>query len=360
MLDLKLKFGNGHTSERAWMEPSDLRQLVWNATYACNFRCRICYEKAATRAPDELTTAEVRRLFARAAALGVRDVIVSGGEPFLRPDLPELLADLGALGITARVASNGSLLTRDLLDRLRRETRVLSFQISVDTLDPSLYEAVHGVSSVFLDRALAALTWIREAGFHTTVSTRLTPQTLVGLPALLDRAVAEGWATVTVHLPLLTGRAHDTFGPDVDPIESIEPVLEYFACLPGAWLVETYIPWAPCHPVLRRLAERVRVVHRGCRAGRDRLTVHPRGDVSPCVCLEAPEASCGNVRRDDLAAVFRDARPCVVLRAPWDHVACAGCPEVRGCGGGCRAAAIAAGGGLTGPDLSCPILGGSH
>jgi radical SAM protein with 4Fe4S-binding SPASM domain len=358
MLDLKLKFGNGHSSERAWVEPSGLRQLVWNCTYACNFRCGICYAKARTPASDELSTADVRRLFARAAELGVRDVIVSGGEPFLRPDLPDVLADLGRLGITARIASNGSLFTPDLLDWLRCMTKVLSFQISVDALDPAVYEAVHGVSRVFLDRALAALTWIRDAGFHTTVSARLTPQTLPGLQSLIERAAGEGWATVTVHLPLHTGRARGTFPPEADPLDAVEPALAYFARRPGAWLVETYIPWAPYHPVLCRLAERMRVVHRGCRAGRDRLTIHPRGDISPCVCLEAPEASCGNVREDDLATVFGEAQPCVVQRAPWDHTACAPCPHVRACGAGCRAAAIAAGGGLTGPDPGCPILNG--
>jgi len=38
MLDIKLKLRPGHTSERAWLEPSPLRQLFWNITYACNYR----------------------------------------------------------------------------------------------------------------------------------------------------------------------------------------------------------------------------------------------------------------------------------------------------------------------------------
>ncbi len=359
MLDLKLKFGNGHTSERSWMTLSGLRQLVWNATYACNFRCGLCFERGGEAAPDELTTDEVRRLFARAADIGVRDVIVSGGEPFLRPDLPDVLADLGARGLTARIATNGSLLTPDLLRRLRRETRVLSFQVSLDTLDPDAYAEVHGVAASFRDRALSALSWIREAEFHTTVSARVTPRTLPGLPALLDRAAAEGWATVTLHLPLFTGRASGLRSGEADPMAAVEPALEHFAGLPDAWLVETYIPWAEHHPAMRRVARRIRIVHRGCSAGRDRLTIHPRGDLSPCVCLESPEASCGNVRRDDLAAAYREARPCAVLRAPWEHSVCADCAHVRTCGGGCRAAAIAAGGGLTGPDPACPFRCGS-
>ncbi len=355
MLDVKLKLRPGHTAERSWRGPHALRQLVWNVTYACNFACAVCFTDAGKRRDDELGTEEALRLIACAAEAGVRDVIISGGEPFARPDLIELLAAMAERGISARIATNGSLVTADLLRRLRAETLVSSFQVSLDTLDPARYAALHGCRPEVLARAVGATREIMAAGFHTTVSSRLTPATAGDLPGLIDLARGEGWGTVTVHLPVHTRRVRDAWPADADLIGQLEPALEHF--LAGEhWLVETYVPWAPRHPLMRRLGERVRVVHRGCSAGKDRLTVNPSGALSPCVCLDVPEAHLGNARSDDLTSVFRSEGLGDTFRKVPENGACAGCPTLDSCRGGCRASALALTGDLRGADLACPAL----
>jgi radical SAM protein with 4Fe4S-binding SPASM domain len=267
----------------------------------------------------------------------------------------DILALMGELGITARVASNGSLLTDALLGRLRRETLTKSFQISLDTLDPGLYCSLHGAPPGTLERVLRALDGISEHGLHTTISVRLTPQTLPGVPQLLDRALEEGWATVTIHCPIHTRRTTDSFPQDADVLTILSPVFEHFLSLPERWLIETYIPWAQYHPVMERLHEQVPVLHRGCAAGRDRLTVNPTGAISPCVCLDVPAAHIGNVRCDDLSEVFDKSALCDLMRRPREHGICTDCPQVAVCGGGCRAAAFALTGRLDGQDGTCPV-----
>jgi radical SAM protein with 4Fe4S-binding SPASM domain len=281
--------------------------------------------------------------------------VVSGGEPFMRHDLPELLASMARLGITARIASNGSLLTEDLLDRLRGETLTKSFQISLDTLDPDLYSEIHGAPAAMLEAALDALRGIRSRGFHTTVSTRLTPATLPGIPEILDRAVDEGWSTVTVHCPLHTGRTEGAWPQETDVLALLEPVFEHFLALPKRWIVETNVPWAGYHPVMQRLQERIRVVHAGCGAGRCRLAVGASGWISPCICIDVPVARMGNVRQDALAVVFRESPIADMMRHPQDYGICSDCPNVATCGGGCRAVAVALTGRLDALDESCPV-----
>lgn len=355
MLDVKLKLRPGHTSERAWMEPASLEKLYWNVTYACNHRCPICFTDSGQPRADELTTAEAVEMLTRARAAGVRGIIISGGEPFARPDVVDILTHMARLGICARIATNGTLLTDELLDRIQGEGLARSFQISLDSLDPQLYARTHGAPPAALTTTLRILAAIQARGFHTTVSVRLTSETLPGIPALLDRAQAEGWPTVTVHCPLHTRRARGALPQDADVLTLLRPVFEHFCGLADQWLVETYIPWAPYHPVVRRFAGRIRFVHRGCRADRDRLSVHPTGEISPCVCLDVPAAYLGNVRRDDLGDVFRSAPLCDMLRHPQQHGICADCPNVADCGGGCRAAGFAVTGRLDGQDEACPV-----
>lgn len=355
MLDIKLKLAPGHAGRRSWMEPSPLKRLCWNVTYACNAACGVCFTDAHAKHDDELTTEEARHMIRDARAAGIEDIIISGGEPFVREDLLELLACMAELGITARIASNGSLITRDILARLRRETLTKSFQISLDTLDPELYGAFHGCPPSRLETALEALRGIQDEGFHATVSVRVVPDTLEGIPELLDRAAAEGWATVTLHLPVHTRRAKNAWPQDADVMARLGPVFEHFLALDKHWLAETYIPWAEYHPVIREFEDRIQFVHRGCRAGRDRLTVNPTGGISPCVCFDVEEACMGNTRQDRLADVFENADLCRMLRAPWDHGICEGCAHVRTCGGGCRTAAYAMTGRLDGQDKCCPV-----
>jgi len=196
---------------------------------------------------------------------------------------------------------------------------------------------------------------IQRAGFHTTISVRLTPATLPGLPALLDLAFAEGWPTMTVHLPVHLRRVGEAFPQDDDLLGRLEPVFERFAALPTRWLVETYIPWAEYHPTVRGWASKIRFIHRGCRAGRDRLTIGPDGRLTPCVCMDVPEVRLGSLRTDDLQAVFQNAGACRIFRDPGGHAICVDCPNLGKCGGGCRAAALSLTGRLDGLDLSCPI-----
>lgn len=337
------------------MEPSPLRTLFWNVTYACNLHCGICFTDSGKAHREELSTEQAVEMVRKAHAAGVRDILVSGGEPFLRRDLIDMLKFMGSLGITARIASNGTLLTEKILRKLRGETLTKSFQISLDTVDSDLYAELHGAPPGTLERVLENLGRIQEAGFHTTVSTRLTPQTLAGIPRLIDLAAKEGWATVTIHFPVHTRRIRGSYQQDEDVLALLAPVFEHFCALPERWLIETYIPWAEYHPLVRKFKKRIKIVNRGCRAGRDRLTLNPTGWLSPCVCLDVEEAYVGHVERGSLEDAFLNSRGCDMLRRPEKYGICADCPNVKKCGGGCRAAAFALSRRLDGQDTSCPV-----
>jgi radical SAM protein with 4Fe4S-binding SPASM domain len=241
--------------------------------------------------------------------------------------------------LSARIAANGTLLTEDLLRRIRNETLTMSFQVSLDTLDGSVYEQLHGCGRESLGKALWALRWICELGFHTTVSTRLSPATLPGIPALLDKAAEEDSSTVTVHCPLHTGRMGDAFPQNADVFALLQGVFDHFLAIPRHWLVETTMPWAPFHPLVQKLSERISVTLAGCGAGRCRLAIGPSGGTCPCICTDlVPFAQIGNVRTHSLGPVFPDSAIARLMRSPREQGICTDCAHVSRCGGGCRSA----------------------
>jgi cyclic pyranopterin phosphate synthase len=125
-------------------------------TDRCNFRCTYC-SPAENEPPDGLLTrAELRRLFRLFAGLGIRRIRLTGGEPTLRIDVAEIVADAAATPGVEDVAitTNGHRLA-ELVEPLRR-AGLGSLNVSLDTLDPERLPGVSG-RGARLDRILAGI-----------------------------------------------------------------------------------------------------------------------------------------------------------------------------------------------------------
>jgi len=130
-----------------------------NVLNRCNQACPMCAVHAAH--DTELSLAELDRAFRGLQAMGVRIVEVSGGEPFLRRDLPDVLGQLDALGLLFTITTNGAALTEGGLAALGRARGLLQVAMSLDTLDRDRYRLLRGRDQ--LKRALDGLERLRGA-----------------------------------------------------------------------------------------------------------------------------------------------------------------------------------------------------
>ena len=86
-------------------------------TYRCNNNCRHCWLSLPANAPekkDELTFDETRRIVDEARAMGCRRWSISGGEPLLRPDFPEIFDYLTRKAVSYSINTNGTLITPEI------------------------------------------------------------------------------------------------------------------------------------------------------------------------------------------------------------------------------------------------------
>jgi Fe-coproporphyrin III synthase len=94
--------------------------VVWNVGRQCNLHCVHCYSDSENRVySGELTTAEGRTLIDDLAAFEIPVLLLSGGEPLMRPDLPLLIAYARARGIRVTLSTNGTLITPEVATMLR-------------------------------------------------------------------------------------------------------------------------------------------------------------------------------------------------------------------------------------------------
>ena len=173
--------GAGNPLDKLARPLHDLRISVMDR---CNFRCPYCMPKEKfhenyrfLKSQDRLSFEEILRLSRLFAALGVRKLRLTGGEPLLRTNLADLVGDLTMIPGIEDIAltTNGVLLGQHAVDLhangLRRVT------VSLDTLDPEIFARMSG--------GFAALDQVLH-GIDAAIAAGLTP---VKINAVIERGV---------------------------------------------------------------------------------------------------------------------------------------------------------------------------
>jgi sulfatase maturation enzyme AslB (radical SAM superfamily) len=141
--------------------------------FDCNLRCDYCCVRSSpTAARRALGADRVRRIACESPPLGVRGFFVTGGEPFLLPDIDGLINVLAAAA-PVTLLTNGMLFQGSRLGALRRLPRdLVTLQISLDSPDPSLHDAHRGRGA--WQRAMEGIDLARSEGFRVRLAATLT------------------------------------------------------------------------------------------------------------------------------------------------------------------------------------------
>jgi len=265
-----------------------LRNAYVHVTKACNLRCEYCYFSAAAPLRDELSRKEFAALWADLVALGVRRVIVTGGEPFLRPDIADLLVDLHAADPNRTVVrclnTNGYFITPAVAASL--VGLVDEVRVSIDGLRAT-HDYLRGPGS--FGAAISALRYFYEVGFEPKALVTVTSTSLPDLEELIGCLLANKITRIKLNVFREIGRGYGKrhLRPD-----------------------EAGLRAALCK-VAERLGRDPENHHEhaegftdsGCGVGQH-VNIMPNGDVFPCHALVSPSFRCGNIRHIALAKML--------------------------------------------------------
>jgi 12,18-didecarboxysiroheme deacetylase len=136
--------------------------VVWNVTRRCNLKCVHCYAHAKNIPFDnELTTEQGKQLIEDLADFGSPVMLFSGGEPMMRPDLPELAAYAVEKGMRAVISTNGTLITPEKA-RTLKEIGLSYVGISLDGMQ-EINDRFRGMAGAF-HQALEGIKNCQQAG----------------------------------------------------------------------------------------------------------------------------------------------------------------------------------------------------
>jgi len=338
--------------------------IAWEVTRACPYRCRHCRAEAQPRRhPLELTTHEALHLVDQIKEFGDPILVVTGGDPMMRPDLFDILAYASWRGLrVALTPTTTGRVTARALARAR-QAGVRRIAISIDGPEPEVHDAFRGMRGSFRTAMHIALE-ARQQGLPLQVNTTLTRlnfHLLEAMGEMVGKLEAVQWS---IFFLVPTGRAllEDMLSPQQHE-EAFHRIYELAQAAP----YDVKVTAAPAYRrvVIQRGGGKglARVagagyrfqdgLHRpsvGVNDGKGFLFISHVGEVYPSGFLPL---AVGNVRRESVVELYRNAPLMRHLRDPTMLKGrCGRCPYREVCGGS-RARAYALTGDPFAEDPTC-------
>ena len=355
-----------------------LMGIHWCVTGRCNLNCRHCFMESPAGRYGELPSEDMARLVGQFERANVVQVSLTGGEPFLRRDILDIVAMLAGKRINLnQVYSNGLLITEDHLKTIQRMGFSPTFQISFDGV--GAHDQMRGTGGIE-SSVIEAIRRVRDAGFRVIVATCVDRMNAGRLTDTYDLMKGLGVQSWRIASPREAGNWRGT-------TTGLCLSEEAEACVPlmDRWLKDGkpfYIQLAGFFGGGRKPKGKA-AAHAGagrderpeympesydCGSCRERPNLLPDGTLVPCpayVDSIMPERM-PNLLREDLSEVWTGSllREIASIRKK-DLLArnpeCAACEMFKECGVGCRASALTQTGDLMAKDpTACELWKGGY
>ena len=342
-MDKKIHKGHPHGA------PNQPRLVAWEVTRSCNLSCVHC-RASAEKGPyeGELDTAKAKQILDEITLTGNPIIILTGGEPLLREDIFELARYGTGLGLRMVMATNGTLLTPELVESMK-ESGIKRVSISLDGETAEKHDAFRKVEGAF-DASLRGISYMKEAGLEYQINTTVTRHNADDIDKILQLAVDLGAVAHHIFLLVPTGRAKDMENQEIDSLR-YEKLLHWFYDMRNETPLHLKATCAPhYYRILRQEAHAkgekidfetygLDAMTRGCLGGTSFCFISYDGIVQPCGYLEL---NCGDLKNESFDKIWKDSRIFSDLRDFSNYKGKCGRCEYRKFCGGCRARAYEA------------------
>lgn len=323
-----------------------LRMVAWELTRGCNLACVHCRASAGRGPyPGELSTEECLRVMNEIASISKPIIILTGGEPLLRPDIFDLSRYGTDKGFRMVMATNGTLMTDETVQKMKA-SGIQRISVSLDGPSSETHDAFRNVKGAF-ESSLKGIELAKKGGLEFQINTTITRMNLHLIADILKLAVHLGAAAHHIFLLVPTGRGKELQDQEISPLD-YEKTLNWFYDQRDRVPLQLKATCAPhYYRILRQRAKEegkkitpkeygLDAMTRGCLGGISFCFISHTGQVQPCGYLEL---DCGNVRKQSFKEIWENSPVFLNLRNTDGYKGKCGICEYRKVCGGCRARA---------------------
>lgn len=352
------------------MENTKVQAVSWNITRLCNLKCTHCYLPAGFVDTDEfpqgfvrdseLTQADCFRVIDEIAEINPHILLIlTGGEPLLRPDILEISKYASDTGFLVVMGTNGVLLNDKVVENMQ-EHGVTGAGISIDSIQPTNHDKFRGMPGAW-KATMNGVESLKRAKLDFLVQTSVTQWNYDEIPEIVEYAYQLGAKVLNLYFLVRTGRGKTVM--DITPTQ-YEKMLETMFKLQSDYSGKMLIA-AKCAPHYKRVIfeqQSDSAFLQGypsgtCPCGIYYCRISPEGELTPCPYLPV---SVGNLKNQSFSRLWNESDTFQELRNRDLLEGKCGVCEFKEVCGGCRARAYASSGNYLAPDESCEYQPGQR
>jgi len=298
-------------------------------TYRCNNKCMHCYA-GGPRETTELATRDWESVISKLHSLGIPQVVFTGGEPTLRTDLADLIAQTQKMDLVSGLVTNG----RKLKDKKYLQSLIDAgldhVQITVESNDPKIHDKITGVEGS-LNETLQGLRNALATPIYTVCNTTLSKINLDTVENTIEFLHDMGEKHFACNSLIYSGKAPAIAAEFALEETTLEPILNRIKekTLKLGMEFTWYTPTQYCEVNPLELDLGIK----SCSACRINMAIEPDGTVIPCQSYTI--APLGNILKDDWKKIWNNPICERVRKRKYVPEKCYECPSLNICGAGC-------------------------
>jgi len=325
-------------------EDMGVKSAYVHVTQFCNLDCVGCYsysENRNTIQDPEVST--LKRGLDKLTEAGVSSLVISGGEPFLRKDLHEILqhAYVGCGIEDISIITNGTLIKEPMLDRLAPFTKKIA--VSIDGYSDDCIPYIRREQR--FSQLVRSIELIKKAGIKAHIIPTIHSKNIPDIPHYIQLAKDMG---ITMNFSLFSCENRSSA---ISELLFTDEDLSYLAEISFNSSNGQTIEFQDT-PISLSLSSKC-----SCGTAVRNISIDSDGSVYPCHMLHNSELSLGNIFNEDVKSILYSKQRQRFQSFSIENAAeCSTCDIKYLCGGGCRARAFFTSGSLGAKDSYCTFM----
>jgi radical SAM protein with 4Fe4S-binding SPASM domain len=280
------------------MKNALLPKLDLNITNDCNFRCVHCAFDSGIKKYDELSLPTIKKILTQTRRLGGERIDITGGEPTLRKDLPQIIKFGKKLGFRIELVTNGSLLNRTRLVQFKK-MGLDAIAISLDGIRYATYARIRKTKMKTFRRVLETIHDSVNLGFYTKINTVAFTTNLHEIPEITEFCIKNRIHEHGIYYFTPVGRGKTANSLVIPPIRWLDFMKKELLPLQSNIKISIEFPFSKNNELLDRAA---------CIAQYDRhhLQILPNGDVFPCAIMASYDKPIANLHERSIPQIWNN------------------------------------------------------